>query len=113
MQISVVMVMALSGLGCQNKGCDPVPTPQISYVGSPCASNVYPGSTASTGYPAYASGGNGVATPLDYTFHGSVRSTLWSFILGRDPDVASVREIEATFYSGGYGASSYPGGYGR
>ena len=113
MQVSVVMLMAISGLGCQNKGCDASPTPQTCYTSSQCATNAYPGSFAPSGYPAYAPGSYGVATPLDYTAHGAVRSTLWSFVLGRDPDVASVREIEATFYSGGYGASSYPGGYGR
>ncbi len=113
MQVSVVMVMALSGLGCQNKGCDTSPAPQIYQASSQCASNVYPGSFAPSGHPAYSPGSCGVDHTSDYTFRGAVRSTLWSFIIGRDPDVASVREIEATFYSGGYGASSYPGGYGR
>jgi hypothetical protein len=113
MQTSVVMLMVLSGLGCQNKGCDASSTPQTCSTSSPCATNAYAGSTGPSGYPAYAAGSYGVATPLDYTVHGAVRSTLWSFVIGRDPDVASAREIEATFDSGGYGASSYPGGYGH
>jgi hypothetical protein len=113
MQVSVMMVMALSGLGCQNKECEVFPTPQISHASSSCATNMHPGSAAPSGYPAYAPGGYGVTTPLDYTVHGAMRSTLWSFILGRDPDVASVRDIEATFDSGRYGASGYPGGYGK
>jgi hypothetical protein len=113
MQMSVVMVMALSGLGCQNKGCDVSPTPQTCYTSSPCALNAYPGSFAPSGYPVYAPSRYGRDNASDYTFHSSVRSTLWSFVLGRDPDVASASEIEATFYSGGYGASAYPGGYGR
>jgi len=113
MQVSVVMVMALSGLGCQNKDCAPSPSPQTYYGSSLCAEHVYPGSAAPSGHPAYAPSSHGRDPASDYTFHSSVRSTLWSFVLGRDPDVATVREIEATFYSGGYGASSYPGGYGR
>ncbi len=113
MHASVVMVMALSGLGCQNKDCAPSPTPQTYYGSSPYATNAYPGTVTPSGYPAYGTGDYRIGHPEDYTFHGAVRSTLWSFVIGRDPDVASVREIEATFYSGGYGTSSYPGGYGR
>jgi hypothetical protein len=113
MQVSVVMVMALSGLGCQNKDCAPSATPQTYYGSSQYTANVYPGSAATSGYSTYAAGGHRRDPASDYTFHSSVRSTLWSFIIGRDPDVASAREIEATLYSGGYDASSYPGGYGR
>jgi hypothetical protein len=113
MHASVVMVMALSGLGCQNKDCAPSPIPRIYYGSSQYTTNAYPGIVGQPAYTAYGPGGYRIGHPEDYTFHGAVRSTLWSFVLGRDPDVASVREIEATFYSGGYGASSYPGGDGR
>ncbi|MGP0065370.1 MAG: hypothetical protein ACLQGP_17430 [Isosphaeraceae bacterium] len=113
MQVSFVMLMALSGLGCQNKGCEASPSPQTYHGSGQYTANVYPGSMAPSGYPAYGPGGYRIGHPEDYDFHGAVRSTLWSFVIGRDPDVASAREIEETFYAGGYGASSYPGGYGR
>jgi hypothetical protein len=102
MQGTIVMLIALSGLGCQNKPCGAVPVPLTSYgSGDWSAANGYPNAGAHPGYPAYVarrdSGCDGSGYP-----GGALRSTLWSFVLGRDPDVPTAREIEATFDSGGY-----------
>jgi len=101
MQGSVVMLIALSGLGCEHKSCDVLQSP-TTVDGRYGAKVDYP-SLAPSGYPAYAplhdSGGDASCD----TRGGSLRATLWSFVLGRDPDVPTPREIEATFSSGGYG----------
>jgi hypothetical protein len=102
MQGTVVMLIALSGLGCQNKPCGALPGTLTSYgSGDWSAANGYSNAVAQPGYPAY------VARPdsgYDHSGYpgGALRSTLWSFVLGRDPDVPTAREIEATFNSGGY-----------
>src|SRR5262249_44881168 len=101
MQGSVVMLIALSGLGCEHKSCDVLQAPP-TVDGRYGAHADYP-TLAPSGHPAYA--------PLHYSggdasgdsHRGSLRATLWSFVLGRDPDVPTAREIEATFSSGGYG----------
>jgi hypothetical protein len=101
MQGSVVMLIALSGLGCDHKSCDVLQAPPT--VDGRYGANVDDPSLARSGHPAYA--------PLHYSggdesgdsCGGSLRATLWSFVLGHDPDVPTVREIEATFHSGGYG----------
>jgi len=101
MQGAIVMAIALTGLGCQNKSCD-LSNPQPAY-GSFGATSTY-----AKPYPSYA-------TPSSYsgyysrsytdnawdpypTHWDSLRSTLYSLMLGRDPDVATAREIEASVY---------------
>jgi hypothetical protein len=104
----VVILVALSGFGCQNpelgelEALPSIPPPSmpiaasapddwrmISVAGMPPAGKVY-GGGQSGGYP----GGN------------ALRSTLISFVLGHDDDVRSSAEIEGEFYSR-YGASPF------
>jgi hypothetical protein len=102
MQGAFVMLMALSGLGCQNKVNDPVELPPpVSPIVSPAA-NPVPTSTTPPPYPQYFDLRAAEAEMIEPTHWDTLRSTLWSFILGRDPDVMTAREIEASVY--GYGS---------
>ncbi len=104
MQGSVVVLLALGGLGCQNKGCDVFSTPQTTRVASAqTLAYVCPSPVASSGHPACDSSRDTGYDSSGYTARSAWRSTLWSFVLGHDPDVPTVREIEATFYSTGSG----------
>jgi hypothetical protein len=95
----VVTLIALSGLGCDHKSCAVAHSPPALDVR--CGAHEDGHAFAPTGYPAYAPSGYNCESP-GHSGH-SLRSTLCSFVLGRDPDVPTAREIEATFYSGGFG----------
>jgi hypothetical protein len=102
MQGSVVMLIALSGLGCDHKSCGRFQGPWA--VDSPYGAIVDPHSFAPLGYPPMAPSHHLGGDPSgDSCGGGTLRATLWSFVLGRDPDVPTARELEASFYSGGYG----------
>ncbi len=116
MHASVVLMVALAGLGCQNKSSDASVAPAGYYATSQSAPHVHvhvhAGSAGSTGYPAGAASHPGHDHDSGYDLHSSIRSTLWSFVLGHDPDgVRTVAEIEAGLESGAYGASAYAVGY--
>jgi hypothetical protein len=105
MQGAFVMLMALSGLGCQNKISDSGELPAaVSPIVSPA---VNPAASATTPppYPQYFNIGSGDTETADPDHWEVLRSTLWSFVLGRDPDVMTAREIEASVY--GYGNQSH------
>ena len=102
MQGTVVLLIALSGLGCQNKPSGALPVPLTSYgSGDWSAAHGYPNAVAQPGYPAYVASRDSGCDGSGYP-GGALRSTLCSFFLGRDPDVPTARQIEATFDSGGY-----------
>lgn len=110
MQATVVMLIALGGLGCQNPASDLPPIPAVGgEVEAPSSESTAPAPAPAitpypSGYPAY--GVSPILTgdiPEDNSFRGCVRSTVWSFIIGRDPDVPSAREIEAAYYGGQHG----------
>jgi hypothetical protein len=113
MQASVVMMMALSGLGCQNKSCDASVAPAGYDASGQCAAtHVHAGSVAPSGYPANSAGHSLDNSLQSYTLHSSIRSTLWSFVLGHDPDgVPTVAEIEASLASGAYNTATRPSGH--
>jgi hypothetical protein len=109
MQIPLMMMLALSGLGCQNGAnvvfdAPPLPSHQIapqpitSLHGAGTTTN-YSGSFTSSPYPEigthiydrYSS-----SEPIDW--HTGLRYTLYSFVWGRDPNVSTAREIEASVY---------------
>lgn len=110
MQIPLVMMLALSGLGCQNGASAVIDTPPLPghqidaqpftiSQGSGGATTTYSGSFAPSPYPEigtrlydrYSSN-----EPIDW--HTGLRYTLYSFVWGRDPDVSTAREIEASVY---------------
>ena len=58
MQGTVMMLMALSGLGCHNKGCDVVyAAPTYSGYSSGCYANVYPSYVSPQSYTGCYAGG--------------------------------------------------------
>jgi hypothetical protein len=102
MQGAVVILMALSGLGCQNKSADAGDLPtSVSPIVSPLANplpisaNPLPSSTIPPPYPSYYFEPDAVP---DTTPRGVLRNTLSSFCLGRDRDVRTPREIEASVF---------------
>jgi hypothetical protein len=96
---TVVMLIALSSLGCDHKSCavDQAPPALDARYGAQGDGHAL----APSGYPAYTPSDSDCGSP-GHSGH-SWRATLCSFILGRDPDVPTAREIEATFSSGGFG----------
>jgi hypothetical protein len=104
---SIVMTIALAGLGGHNQAeklsqpLPPASTP-ASTVPNPVLQPFVPSSYSEYYAKAgsYAAREGSYESP-EYTSHlGSIRSTLWSLVLGRDPDVATSAEIEATIYPG-------------
>lgn len=103
MQIPLVMMLALSGLGCQNGASDVIDTPPLpghqidaqpfnNSQGTWGAATTYSGSLAPSPYPEI---GTRVYDryswhePTDW--HTGLRHTLYSFVWGRDPNVSTVR----------------------
>ena len=111
MQMPLVMMLALSGLGCQNGDSNVIDTPPLpghSIDASPFTSpqdnggaiTTYSGSFVSSPYPEIGTRVydpySTAAEPLDW--HTGLRYTLYSFVWGRDPNVSTAREIEASVY---------------
>jgi hypothetical protein len=104
MQATVVMLIALGGLGCQNPAGDLPPIPSVTASPAQSPPDVPAFTPAPTPYPVYAT--NPVITgdiPEDDSFRGCLRDTFCSFFLGRDPDVPTAHQIEAAYYAGQYG----------
>ncbi len=105
MQASLVMLIALGGLGCQNPASNLPPIPAVAAESAAPSSAYAPAYIPpATAYTAYA-GSPAISDDVrgDDSFRHCVRSTIWSFVLGRDPDVASARQIEEAYYAGRYG----------
>jgi hypothetical protein len=114
MQVSMVMILALTGLGCENKSADAPDTvpavfvqgdaaPVASFQGGAYTPGNYASSFASTPYPEIPSHLYSAPTLAhDSDWHACVRSTVYSFVFGHDPDVVTIREIESSVY-GDYG----------
>jgi len=105
MQATVVMLLALGGLGCQNPASDLPPIPPVSSV--PAGQSQWSASyddPVPSGYATYAGWPRHGIDPLDDGCFGScLRDTFCSFFIGRSPDVPSAREIDAAYHSGRYG----------
>ena len=110
MQASMVMMLALTGLGCQNKDASASDGVHVTgyQIDSPSFSSGQGG-----GYPTATSASSFAPTPYpeiperlyarpsqthSVDWHAELRSTLYSFVYGHDPDVSTVREIEASVY---------------
>ncbi len=127
MQGAMLLLMALSNLGCQNRpdGVADAPTAPTAVVAPAVATPAVvapavvapavvapavvapavvalPGYTTPPPYPRYypeidANVESGYRTPWN-----AMRATFCSFFLGHDPDMPTAREIEASVY--GYGS---------
>jgi hypothetical protein len=102
MHATLVILAALSGLGCQNKSCYVTDSPLgLHYVGS--SYRYVPGPSVYSAYTSSLSSGHyGPEEPSGV--REIVLDTLYSFFVGRSPGVPSPREIEASVfgYHGGY-----------
>ncbi len=100
MHSAIVILMAVSGLGCQNPSSDAtnLPTPLSPVVSS--AANPFPSNAIPPPYPGYYPVGD--PDLPDTSQQGILGRTFCSFFLGRDPDVRTPSEIEASVF--GYGS---------
>jgi hypothetical protein len=110
MQIPLVMMLALTGLGCQNGPSDVIDTPPLpayqidarpvtSAQDTSRVTSTYSGSFTSTPYPEIGTRVYNRYPSYEPTdWHTSLRYTLYSFVWGRDPSVSTAREIEASVY---------------
>jgi hypothetical protein len=110
MHIPFALMLAITGLGCQNKAdivIDPAPltgfqadsSPLISHQEGGYSSSTGPGSFGPTPYPEIPSRVyNTDLQPHSCDWRAELRSTFCSFFLGHDPDVITIREIEASAY---------------
>jgi hypothetical protein len=98
MQSAIVIVIALSGIGCHNK-CSDVSNsaPACNTIGGIDA-NSYPSFHAPSSYCGWHSMSESGYDSSHAGHQGAWRSTIWSFVLGRDPDVATAREIEESVF---------------
>ena len=110
MQLPFVLMFALTGLGCHNKTSSALDgagvtsyqvnspsLPGYQVGGAPTGTD--PGSFAPTPYPEiparlYTSD----SPPRSVDWRAELHSTLYSFVFGHDPDMSTVRDIEASVY---------------
>ena len=101
MSPAIVMLVALSGLGCQNK----TDSRELPVVLSPAAASpspeVHSASTSPPPYPRYYPESYPDPEDLYNSRLGCLRATLYSFVFGKDPGIPSASEIEASVF--GYG----------
>ena len=107
MHATVVMLITLGGLGCQNPVSDLPPVlPDVRQsVDQPStvAPSVTPASPAPVAYPVYTQSPYGCADAADdESFGRCLRNTFCSFFIGRDPDVPTASQIEAAYHAGYY-----------
>ena len=102
MQATVVMLIALGGLGCQNPVDNVPPIPPVAgQPAAPSTGSVPAYEPAPSSYTPYYGGGFDSADPYDdESFGACVRDTFCSFFIGRSPDVPSARQIEAAYRAG-------------
>ncbi len=125
MQGAIVMLLALTGLGCQNKPVDSTdlpavltpapatPSPEAPAAATTAIPSPETQAAATTASPSpETSAATTTATPPPYpryfpetypdieelysTHLGSLYATFYSFVFGHDPGIPSAREIEAS-----------------
>jgi hypothetical protein len=95
----MLMLVALSGLGCQNKTENPSDLPAV--LAAPAASPAPETPAVTTTPPPYPRyfPQNYPDPDAMYTTHmDSFRATLYSFIFGHDPGMPSAKEIEESVF---------------
>ena len=105
MTFGVVLVMALSGLGCHNLDGDVAPALPGYHASAQSGVGGYTGAVAPAvqqHYPAHSAGHSHGDGSSGADFGGQVHSTLYSFVFGHDPDVPLIRDIESNLESGEY-----------
>jgi hypothetical protein len=99
MQGAVVMAIALTSLGCHNKSDDVIEVPPLSSAIGSEYTNPYPRYTTPSSYSGFYKRSYSDDVSDVYPTHWDAwRATLCSFVLGHDPGMPDVREIEASVY---------------
>ena len=105
MSYTFVMLVALNGLGCQNKPGD---SGDLPVVLNPAPASPSPaalsGGTSPPPYPRYYPEIFPDFDAMYGTRCSRMRATLYSFVFGHDPGIPSAEEIEASVsgYRNGY-----------
>jgi hypothetical protein len=102
MSPALVMLVALTGLGCQNTAGNSSDLPTV--LNPPAISpppEVFSSSTSPPPYPRYVPETYPDLEAMYSDHLSSLRATLYSFVFGHDPGIPSAREIEASVF--GYG----------
>lgn len=114
MYATVVMLIAIGGLGCQNPVSELPPSlPEVRTPTSQPAGEAAPApmtaaesevpSPAPPSYPVYSGGPfRNDEAPAKDSFQSCFRKTVCSFFIGRDPDVPSARQIMEAYCAGQY-----------
>ena len=113
MQVAFVLMLAATGLGCHNKPGDAFDGNGVSsyQLDSPSLLSQQGGgfststnSFTPTPYPEIPSHVyNSYSPPHPVDWRTEVHLTLYSFVFGHDPNVSTVRDIEASVYGPGSG----------
>ena len=98
---AVVMLVALTGLGCQNKPVDSTDLPAV-LTPAPVSPSLEAPTAATTStpapYPRYSLEAYPDVEEMYRTHLGSLHATFYSFVFGHDPGIPSAHEIEASVY---------------
>jgi hypothetical protein len=108
MQVAFVLILAAAGLGCHNKPGDALEGNGVSsyQVDSGSVPSHQTGGT-STSTPTFVSSPypeiptrlyTSYSPPHSVDWRAEVHSTLYSFVFGHDPNISTVRDIEASVY---------------
>ncbi len=102
MSYAFVMLVAATGLGCQNKPVESSDLPAVLSA-APAAPSVESNAASATPppYPRYFPESYPDAEANYANWCSSLGATLYSFVWGHDPGISSASEIEASVF--GYG----------
>lgn len=107
MQATVVMLIALGGLGCQNPAGDLPPIPPSAVqpaTAEPVAASLATEPPPPAYEPYLGASIFDMGEPAGHdSFGDCLRDTFCSFFIGRSPDVPSACQIEAAYRAGYYG----------
>jgi hypothetical protein len=98
MHATLALLLAVSGLGCQNRSCDVVGAPGFAPFAACADTDQFSGDV---GRPMHFTDASGAISPYYQLeepagFGDSMRDTFYSFFLGRSPGMPSAAEIEAS-----------------
>jgi hypothetical protein len=101
---AILMLVALTGIGCQNKPVDSTDLPPVLTPAPASTSLEAPAAAATTSpppYPRYFGPTYPDVEEMYSTHLGSLRATFYSFVFGHDPGIPSAAEIEASVFGDG------------
>ena len=117
MQGAILMLVAVTGLGCQNKPIDSTDPPAVLTPAPASPSPEAPAAETTASESPEAPAAETTATPPAYpryfpetypdvediysTHLGSLYATFYSFVFGHDPGIPSAQEIEASVIGNG------------